>query len=107
MRLTIESTDQITHLDGVASRVWRGTTPEGLPCTLTVRDLAFDASPGVACDCGHPVSYHRDRHGAEAPTACGWCPPHSAMRCACAAPTTTGVPRDERYSKDTHPRSGT
>jgi len=46
------------------------------------------------CDCGHPISYH---HGK--PNVCGFCPPHSDIRCRCSAVTTTGVPRLEVYNQ--------
>ncbi len=62
------------------------------------------AASGVAlCDCGHPISYHREHTVAGNPsmvTTCGWNPPHSQRRCACAATTTTGIARDQTYNRD-------
>lgn len=40
MRITIEPTDQVTDLDGVRVRVWRGVTESGVPCTVFVHRLA-------------------------------------------------------------------
>jgi hypothetical protein len=64
---------------------------------------------GPVCDCGHPVSFHtlpqppsRDPIApCVAPTdftgPCGYSKGHSHIRCACTAPTVTGVDRDERF----------
>lgn len=40
MKLTIESTDQITQLDGVPVRVWQGRTEAGVPCIMFVHRIA-------------------------------------------------------------------
>jgi len=42
MKITIESTDQLTHLDGVPVRVWEGTTEGGTPCKVFVHRIAVD-----------------------------------------------------------------
>ena len=60
-------------------------------------DLRADAMPSGICDCGHPVSYHHTDH--DGSFHCGWCPPHSSLRCACKAVTTTGTARNEVYDK--------
>lgn len=62
-------------------------------------DLVHDY-PGVeVCDCGHPVSYHHALEEGGFPNGCHYCPPKSRVLCRCAAVTTTGVVRDERYLK--------
>jgi len=40
MRMQIEATDQITHLDGVPCRVWKGTTEGGVECLVFVHRVA-------------------------------------------------------------------
>lgn len=40
MHLQIESTDQITDLDGVPARVWQGVTANGIPCLVFVHRVA-------------------------------------------------------------------
>lgn len=40
MRLQIESTDQITAMDGVPVRVWRGRTEAGVECIVFVHRIA-------------------------------------------------------------------
>ena len=40
MKIAIESTDQITQLDGVPVRVWRGTTEGDVPCLVFVHRIA-------------------------------------------------------------------
>ena len=40
MQIQIESTDQITHMDGVPCRVWRGVTADGTECLVFVHRLA-------------------------------------------------------------------
>lgn len=58
----------------------------------------FDAAQEAKqlCDCGHPVGYHREPN--EDGHRCCWNPPKSHLRCACKAPTTTGVERLEVYN---------
>ena len=36
MQIQIESTDQITHFDGVPCRVWNGVTSDGVECLVFV-----------------------------------------------------------------------
>lgn len=40
MKLMIESTDQLTHIDGVPVRVWEGATEDGVPCKVFVHRIA-------------------------------------------------------------------
>jgi hypothetical protein len=40
MKIMIESTDQLTQMDGVPVRVWNGTTESGVPCIVFVHRLA-------------------------------------------------------------------
>lgn len=40
MKLTIESTDKLTHIDGVAVRVWNGVTEKGTKCLVFVHRVA-------------------------------------------------------------------
>ena len=40
MKIRIESTDQITTLQGVECRVWKGITEQGTPCFVFVHRLA-------------------------------------------------------------------
>lgn len=40
MKLTIESTDQLTTIDGVPVRVWKGTTERGVECVVLVHRIA-------------------------------------------------------------------
>lgn len=40
MKITIESTEQITTVDGVPVRVWNGITERGVPCFVFVHRLA-------------------------------------------------------------------
>lgn len=40
MQIQIESTEQLTHMDGVPVRVWNGVTAEGVPCYVFVHRLA-------------------------------------------------------------------
>ena len=53
---------------------------------------AVEAALNPTCDCGHPATYH----GLD---GCGWAPPHSDRRCRCMVVTTTGVARDDTYSR--------
>jgi hypothetical protein len=43
MQMTIESTEMVTHLDGVKCRVWKGVTPEGVDCHVFVHRIAVQA----------------------------------------------------------------
>lgn len=40
MKITIESTDQLTHIDGVPVRFWRGVTEAGTKCKVFVHRVA-------------------------------------------------------------------
>lgn len=40
MKLTIESTDRLTTIDGVPVRVWNATTPKGIPVRVFVHRIA-------------------------------------------------------------------
>lgn len=40
MQIHIESTDQITFMDGVPVRVWEGVTAKGVRCKVFVHRLA-------------------------------------------------------------------
>ena len=40
MTITIESTEKITHFDGVPVRVWQGTTAAGVRCFVFVHRIA-------------------------------------------------------------------
>jgi hypothetical protein len=40
MKITIEATDQLTTIDGVPVRVWRGETEDGVPCQVFVHRIA-------------------------------------------------------------------
>ena len=39
MKITIESTDMITTMEGVPVRVWRGVTDKGVACDVFVRGM--------------------------------------------------------------------
>jgi hypothetical protein len=39
MKLFIEATDQLTTIDGVPVRVWRGETEDGVPCLAFVHRI--------------------------------------------------------------------
>lgn len=40
MKITIESTNKLTHFDGVPVRVWMGTTESGVQCHVFVHRIA-------------------------------------------------------------------
>ena len=40
MKITIESTDQLTRIDGVPVRIWEGVTEDGVRCKVMVHRLA-------------------------------------------------------------------
>lgn len=48
MKLTIESTDTTTTLDGTPARVWKGTTESGIPCAVFVTLIAVERSEDTA-----------------------------------------------------------
>lgn len=40
MQIAIESTENLTTIDGVRCRVWHGTTAGGVPCILFIHRIA-------------------------------------------------------------------
>lgn len=40
MKITIESTETITRIDGVPVRHWKGVTEDGTPCEVFVHRIA-------------------------------------------------------------------
>jgi hypothetical protein len=40
MRVTLESTSKVVYIDGVAARVWEGTTEGGVPCFAFITRIA-------------------------------------------------------------------
>lgn len=40
MKITIESTDKLTHIEGVPVRVWEGVTEKGVKCFVFVHRIA-------------------------------------------------------------------
>jgi hypothetical protein len=40
MKITITSTELMTHMDGVPVRLWEGTTEDGAPCKVFVHRIA-------------------------------------------------------------------
>jgi hypothetical protein len=48
MKITIESTDTITILDGVHCRVWRGITERGAECELAIPSIRVPAGSDAA-----------------------------------------------------------
>lgn len=40
MKLTIESTDVVTTMDGIPVRLWHGVTADGIPCKVFVHRIA-------------------------------------------------------------------
>jgi hypothetical protein len=44
MKITIESTTKIVHVDGVAARIWEGTTESGISVHCFVTRIAADAT---------------------------------------------------------------
>lgn len=44
MNITITSTDQLTHMDGVPVRVWNGVTEKGVRCKVFVHRIAVHES---------------------------------------------------------------
>lgn len=44
MELLIESTDELTTMDGVPVRVWHGTTDNGVKCLVFVHRIAVHKS---------------------------------------------------------------
>lgn len=42
MKVTIESTAEIVHVDGILVRVWKGTTESGIPVTVLVNKVTVE-----------------------------------------------------------------
>jgi len=40
MKITIEATEKITHLEGVRVRLWEGQTESGVKCKVFVHQIA-------------------------------------------------------------------
>lgn len=40
MKITIEPTTKIVHLNGLPARIWEGVTEKGVPCYLFVTRIA-------------------------------------------------------------------
>ena len=49
MQIAIESTDQLTTMDGIPVRVWKGITAQGVECVVFVHRIAVhtDADAGA------------------------------------------------------------
>jgi hypothetical protein len=48
VKLTIESTNQLTHINGSLTRVWKGKTESGVPCFVFVAVVGVDHSADSA-----------------------------------------------------------
>jgi hypothetical protein len=44
VKITIESTPDLTYLDGVKVRAWKGVTERGIPCVVFVHRVAVEAA---------------------------------------------------------------
>jgi hypothetical protein len=44
VKISIESTGDLTHLDGVPVRAWKGVTERGVPCVVFVHRVAVAAT---------------------------------------------------------------
>lgn len=42
MKITIESTNEVTTIDGAPARIWKGTTAGGVSCQVFVTRIAAD-----------------------------------------------------------------
>lgn len=42
MKITIQSTDKVIHLNGAPTRIWEGATENGLPIVCLVSELTGD-----------------------------------------------------------------
>jgi hypothetical protein len=47
MKITVESTTKVVHLDGIPARIWEGHTESGVPvhCYITRIAVATDSPP--------------------------------------------------------------
>jgi hypothetical protein len=48
MKPTIEATDQLTEVDRIPVRIWKGLTEDGIPCLVMVHRLAVHDSQDSA-----------------------------------------------------------
>ena len=48
MKVTIENTTQITHLNGVPARIWEGTTESGIPVMAFITRISPRIDPSDA-----------------------------------------------------------
>jgi hypothetical protein len=44
MKISIESTDQVTIIDGLRCRVWKGLTSEGVPCQVFIHRIGVEGN---------------------------------------------------------------
>lgn len=63
MKLTIEPTDKIVHVNGVEARVWEGQTESGAKVHLFITRIGVDASDSATCD-----QFARELRESSAPT---------------------------------------
>lgn len=65
MKITIEKTNKIVHLDGVPARVWEGKTESGIAvhCYVTRIAVALEESPEVH------EQFRKELQETKAPTA--------------------------------------
>ena len=61
MKLTIESTDTLTHIDGVPVRLWRGTTEAGNPVDLFIHRVA-SADPAAQAELSRELGEQPEPH---------------------------------------------
>jgi hypothetical protein len=47
MKVILESTDKIVHLNGVPARVWQGRTDDGVECHAFITRIAVDKDADV------------------------------------------------------------
>lgn len=61
MKITIESTTQMTEINGVPARIWEGTTDSGIPihCYIALVAVASDADT---------TQFERELESCRAPT---------------------------------------
>lgn len=48
MRITIDSTEELTRIDGVECRIWRGVTERGVHCYAFIHRIAVRADQDVS-----------------------------------------------------------
>ena len=61
MKITIESTSKIVHLNGVPARIWEGTTERGIPvhCFVTRVGVGRDQDPAELALFERELQEHR------------------------------------------------